>query len=74
MRWFQQEKSHKQLLSPLPFPTTLPLLSACIAQQKTVVADPVRHLHNLAHDMLISITDQSRYGIYIFGHAMFFFV
>ena len=43
----QQEKSHKQLLSPLPFPTTLPLLSACIAQQKTVVADPVRHLHNL---------------------------
>ena len=61
----QQEKSHKQLLSPLPFPTTLPLLSACIAQQKTVVADPVRHLHNLAHDMLISITDQSRYGIYL---------
>ena len=60
----QQEKSHKQLLSPLPFPTTLPLLSACIAQQKTVVADPVRHLHNLAHDMLISITDQSRYGTY----------
>ena len=54
----QQEKSQKQLLSPLPFPTTLPLLSACIAQQKTVVADPVRHLHNLTHDMLITITDQ----------------
>merc|ERR1719322_859594 len=54
----QQEKSHKQLLSPLPFPTALPLLSACIAQQKTVVADPVRHLHNLTHDMLITITDQ----------------
>ena len=55
----QQEKSQKQLLSPLPFPTTLPLLSACIAQQKTVVADPVRHLHNLTHDMLITITDQA---------------
>ena len=55
----QQEKSQKQLLSPLPFPTTLPLLSACIAQQKTVVADPVRHLHNLTHDMLITITDQT---------------
>ena len=40
----QQEKSHKQLLSPLPFPTALPLLSACIAQQKTVVIDPIRHL------------------------------
>ena len=52
----QQEKTQKQLLSPLPFPTTLPLLSACIAQQKTVIADPVRHLHNLTHDMLITIT------------------
>ena len=40
----QQEKTQKQLQSPLPFPTTLPLLSACIAQQKTVVTDPVRHL------------------------------
>lgn len=55
----QQEKTHKQLLSPLPFPTTLPLLSACIAQQKTVVADPVRHLNNLTHDMMITITDQT---------------
>merc|ERR550534_1193196 len=55
----QQEKTQKQLLSPLPFPTTLPLLSACIAQQKTVIADPVRHLHNLTHDMLITITDQT---------------
>ena len=55
----QQEKSQKQLLSPLPFPTTLPLLSACIAQQKTVVADPVRHLHNLTHDMLLTITGKS---------------
>ncbi len=48
----QQEKSHKQLLSPLPFPTVLPLLSACIAQQKTVVIDPIRHLQAIAHDVL----------------------
>ncbi|GLH09347.1 Uncharacterized protein GBIM_14433 [Gryllus bimaculatus] len=40
----QQEKSQQQLLSPLPFPTTLPLLSASVACHKTVVADPVRHL------------------------------
>lgn len=40
----QQDKSHQQLLSPLPFPTTLPLLSATVACSKTVVADPVRHL------------------------------
>lgn len=44
MQELQQEKTQKQLLSPLPFPTTLPLLSACIAQQKTVVIDPIRHL------------------------------
>lgn len=40
----QQEKTQQQLLSPLPFPTTLPLLSACVAGNKTVIADPVRHL------------------------------
>lgn len=57
---FQQEKTQKQLLSPLPFPTTLPLLSACIAQQKTVVADPVRHLQSLTHDMLITINDRNQ--------------
>ena len=54
----QQENSQKQLLSPLPFPTTLPLLSACIAQQKTVVADPVRHLQSLTHDMLVTVVDR----------------
>lgn len=40
----QQERSRQQLLSPLPFPTTLPLLAASVACQKTVVADPIRHL------------------------------
>lgn len=40
----QQEKTQQQLFSPLPFPTTLPLLSASVACSKTVVADPVRHL------------------------------
>ena len=55
----QQEKTQKQLLSPLPFPTTLPLLSACIAQQKTVVIDPIRHLQAMAHDMLETIVNQA---------------
>lgn len=40
----QQEKTQQQLLSPLPFPTTLPLLSASVACNKTVVTDPVRFL------------------------------
>ncbi|XP_015601429.1 dmX-like protein 2 isoform X2 [Cephus cinctus] len=53
----QQEKTQQQLLSPLPFPTTLPLLSASVACNKTVVADPVRHLQSLAHDMLQTIVE-----------------
>ncbi|KAJ8668951.1 hypothetical protein QAD02_000210 [Eretmocerus hayati] len=53
----QQEKTQQQLLSPLPFPTTLPLLSASVACNKTVVADPVRHLQALEHDMLQTIIE-----------------
>ena len=52
----QQEQNPHQLLSPLPFPTTLPLLSACIAQQKTVVVDPVHHLQTMVHDMLYTLS------------------
>lgn len=51
----QQEKTQQQLLSPLPFPTTLPLLSACVAGNKTVIADPVRYLQQQTHDMLQTI-------------------
>ncbi|XP_045501506.1 dmX-like protein 2 [Colias croceus] len=50
-----QDKQHQQLLSPLPFPTTLPLLAAAVAANNTVVADPVRHLQSVAHDMLGTI-------------------
>ena len=52
----QQEQTPHQLLSPLPFPTTLPLLSACVAQQKTVVTDPIHHLQTLVHDMLHTLS------------------
>ncbi|XP_055931190.1 dmX-like protein 2 isoform X2 [Argiope bruennichi] len=55
----QQERSRQQLLSPLPFPTTLPLLAASVACQKTVVADPIRHLQSLAHDILLTIIDMT---------------
>lgn len=53
----QQEKTQQQLLSPLPFPTTLPLLSACVAGNKTVIADPIRHLQQQTHDMLQTVVD-----------------
>ncbi|XP_029949067.1 dmX-like protein 2 isoform X2 [Salarias fasciatus] len=52
----QQETTVKQLQSPLPLPTTLPLLSACIAPTKTVIANPVLHLGNHIHDILHTIT------------------
>ncbi|NP_001289164.1 dmX-like protein 2 [Danio rerio] len=51
----QQEMTVKQLQSPLPLPTTLPLLSASIAPTKTVIANPVLHLRNHIHDILFTI-------------------
>ena len=51
----QQERSQHQLLSPLPFPTTLPLLAASVACQKTVIADPIRHLNSITTDILEEI-------------------
>lgn len=51
-----QELTVKQLQSPLPLPTTLPLLSASIAPTKTVIANPVLHLSNHIHDVLHTIT------------------
>nr|XP_016852002.1 PREDICTED: dmX-like protein 2 isoform X2 [Anolis carolinensis] len=51
----QQETTVKQLQSPLPLPTTLPLLSASIASTKTVIANPVLYLNNHIHDVLHTI-------------------
>ncbi|KAK6180445.1 hypothetical protein SNE40_012599 [Patella caerulea] len=53
----QQEKPQQQLLSPLPFPTTLPLLSASIASSKTVISDPIQHLQCMTQDMLHTIIE-----------------
>lgn len=54
-----QDKQHHQLLSPLPFPTTLPLLAAAVAANCSVVADPVHHLQSVAHDMLGAVGEMS---------------
>ncbi|KAK2103699.1 DmX-like protein 2 [Saguinus oedipus] len=50
-----RETTVKQLQSPLPLPTTLPLLSASIASTKTVIANPVLYLNNHIHDILYTI-------------------
>uniref|UniRef100_UPI00398EA49C dmX-like protein 2 isoform X1 n=1 Tax=Pristiophorus japonicus TaxID=55135 RepID=UPI00398EA49C len=55
----QQETTVKQLQSPLPLPTTLPLLSASIASTKTVIANPVMHLSNHIHDVLYTVVQMS---------------
>ncbi len=39
-----QLNPQQQLLSPLPFPTSLPLLVASVAGTKIITTDPVRHL------------------------------
>lgn len=53
--FLHQETTVKQLQSPLPLPTTLPLLSASIASTKTVIANPVLYLNNHIHDILHTI-------------------
>ncbi|XP_076371203.1 dmX-like protein 2 isoform X5 [Tachypleus tridentatus] len=53
----QQDHSQQQLLSPLPMPTSLPLVAASIACQKTVIADPICHLQAMIHDILQSISE-----------------
>ncbi|KAM9262121.1 dmX-like protein 1 isoform 6-T6 [Morus bassanus] len=51
----QQEQSVQKPSSPLPEQSSIPLLFACTASAKTVVANPLLHLGNLTHDILHAI-------------------
>ncbi|XP_037365371.1 dmX-like protein 1 isoform X2 [Talpa occidentalis] len=51
----QQETSEPVFSSPLSEQTSVPLLFACTASAKTVVANPLLHLSNLTHDILHAI-------------------
>ncbi|XP_074022426.1 dmX-like protein 1 isoform X4 [Numenius arquata] len=51
----QQEQSIQIPSSPLPEQSCVPLLFACTASAKTVVANPLLHLGNLTHDILHAI-------------------
>ncbi|XP_061217022.1 dmX-like protein 1 [Neopsephotus bourkii] len=53
----QQEQSIQIPSSPLPDQSSIPLLFACTASAKTVVANPLLHLGNLTHDILHSIVN-----------------
>jgi DmX-like protein len=49
--------AQQKLTTPLPLPTTLPLLSAAVAGSKTVVADPLQHLQCMTRDLLHTIIE-----------------
>jgi hypothetical protein len=49
--------SSNPLMSPLPFPTSLPLLSAAAAGSKSVVADPLQHLQCMIRDLLHTVVE-----------------
>ncbi|XP_064339477.1 dmX-like protein 1 isoform X8 [Camelus dromedarius] len=51
----QQETAEPIFSSPLSEQTSVPLLFACTASAKTVVANPLLHLSNLTHDILHAI-------------------
>ncbi|NWS21003.1 DMXL1 protein, partial [Pachyramphus minor] len=51
----QQEQSVQMPSSPPPEQSSIPLLFACTASAKTVVANPLLHLGNLTHDILDAI-------------------
>ncbi|XP_075397536.1 dmX-like protein 1 isoform X2 [Tenrec ecaudatus] len=51
----QQETSEPIFPSPRSEQTSVPLLFACTASAKTVVANPLVHLSNLTHDVLHAI-------------------
>ena len=53
----QQPTNQKLLTTPVPLPTSLPLLSACIAPSKTVVSDPIEHLYSMTYDLLHTIVE-----------------
>ncbi|KAL1773749.1 dmX 1 isoform X3 [Sigmodon hispidus] len=51
----QQETAEPVIPNPLSEQTSVPLLFACTASAKTVVANPLLHLSNLTHDILHAI-------------------
>ncbi|XP_008845239.1 dmX-like protein 1 isoform X5 [Nannospalax galili] len=53
----QQETGEPLFPNPLSEQTSVPLLFACTASAKTVVANPLLHLSNLTHDILHAIID-----------------
>lgn len=50
-----QDDSMRSVAAMNPQPTSIPLLTACTVNVKTVVANPIVYLTNLTHDILQTI-------------------
>ncbi|KAL8203496.1 UNVERIFIED_CONTAM: DmX-like protein 1 [Gekko kuhli] len=53
----QQEQTEQLPINKISEESSIPLLFACTASAKTVVANPLLHLSNLTHDILHAIID-----------------
>ena len=51
-----EDRSMKQLLLPVPVSTTIPLLSACVAGSKNLIAGPKRIIKSIVTEILRSIS------------------
>jgi hypothetical protein len=69
MQELVEDRSMKQLFSPIPVPTTIPLLAASIASSKSMVAGPIKMIKNLATDILSSIVDINKVPL-IFDYSI----
>ena len=70
MQELTEDRGMKQLLSPLPLPTTIPLLTAIVVSSKTVVAGPIMLINSLIRDILLTINDFSVNVPTIFDNAI----
>lgn len=57
MQELMEDRSMKQLLLPVPIPTTIPLLSACVASSKNIIAGPIRMIKSTVTEILRSIAN-----------------
>ena len=51
-----EDRSMKQLLLPVPVPTTIPLLSASVASSKNVIAGPIQIIKSIVTEILCAIS------------------
>lgn len=70
MQELVEDRGMKQLLfSPIPLPTTIPLLAASIASSKNMVAGPIKMIKSLSTDVLASLVKINKVPV-IFDYSL----